>query len=322
MESLNFSSIPDTSVTLPNDRTLIICLPINAVYGSSTLDVFAVACLTDNNPALSHKILIGNGDRCPDAGAIDTGTGDIVVRRAEAPLDISFSDAEITDQVSYELAEARFWTDGDQFEITLSFNQIIDLNGFTALQVEILLDSDRNLNTRQFRMIPPQGLGNEKPSWGGDVSLSFWLDDMETITSFDMSYGISYYPLPFGSRREQATDTDLELFPFNDGTWRVECDQLILRVSLSIFDSYELISDPASDSGVIIRHATDGRMISGYIRLTKLTGTEDLTPEMGHAFNTETGQILEPLMWDPTVMIIEQNPAEYGLVWGVCPCKD
>lgn len=316
MESFDFSSIPGASVTLPNDRTLIICLPTNAVYGSSALDVFAVAYLTGNNPALGHEILTGNGDRCPDAGAIYTETGDIVVRRAGAPLDISFSDAEITGQVPYEITEARFRTDGDQFEITLSFNQIIDLNGFTALQGGILLDSDRNLNTGQFRMIPPQGLGDEIPSWGGDVSLSFELDDMETITSFNLSYGTSYYPLPFGSRREQATYPDLELFPFNDGTWRVDGDQLILRGSLSIFDSSELISDPASDSGVIIRHATDGRMITRIYTLDEVTGAKDVTPEMGRAFNTGTGQILEPLVWDPTVMISEQDPAEYGLVWG------
>lgn len=316
MESLNFSSIPGASVALLNDRTLTIRLPTNAVYGSSALDVFAVAYLTGNNPALSHKILTGNGDRCPDAGAIDTETGEVVVRHAGAPVNASFSGTVNSGQDKYELSEARFRTDGDQFEITLSFNQTIDLNGFKALQGGLLLDSDRKLNTGQFRMIRPHGLGYEIPSWGGDVSLSFLFDDRETITSLKLSYGTAYYLLPFGSRREQATYPDLELFPFNDGTWHVQGDQLIFRGSLSIFDSYELISDPMSDSRVIIRHATDGRMITRVYTLDEMTGTKDVTPEKGRAFDTGTGQIIEPLMWDPTVMISEQDPSEYGLVWG------
>jgi len=121
MESLNFSSLPGASVTLPSDRTLTICLPTNTVYGNSAIDVFAVTYLTGNNPVLSHRILAGNGDRCPDAGAIDTETGGVVVRRSWAPLNVSFNGTENPGQDPYELAEARFRTVGDQFETTLFF---------------------------------------------------------------------------------------------------------------------------------------------------------------------------------------------------------
>ena len=324
-----FSQIPGASVALPNNRTLTLRLPTDAIHGSSTLDIFAVAYLTGNNPILSHKILYGNGDRCPDAGALDTATGNVVVRHAGAPVNATMTALLDGSGSEYQLVQAQFRTVGDQFEITLFYNQLIDLSSFEALRGGIVLDSDRSLNTGQLCMIRPHGLGDEIPSWGGDVSLSFWLDDVGTITSFKLSYGTLFSPVPFGYGTgsysipllgcSTGSFINFERFPFNDGSWHVQDNMLILRGSLSLFDASELIadlSDSTCNSDEIIRHATDGRMITRIYTVDESTGEKSVTPEMGRAFDSGTGQTLEPLRWDPASMISKKDPAEYGLVWG------
>jgi plastocyanin len=325
MEILSFSQISGASVMLPNSRTLTLHLPTTAIGGIDSLDVFAVAYSEGDNPILSQKILNGNGDRIPNAGALDTATGEKVVRHPGAPVNATMIAEPDSGQGGYQLTEAQFRTFDDQFEITLSFDKPINLSNSIALQGGIVFDSDRSLATGQLQMDTrnSHGLGLEIPTWGGDVELTFRFDDVQTIRSLGLSYGRNYaptlfsLPINFGSPCGQNAYPLTGLKACNDGSWHVQDNRLVLTGSLSPLDSFtegEDTVDIPSDSNEIIRHATDGRMNVRVYTVDEATGAEHVTPEMGRAFDTETGQVLEPLMWDSNLMKSESDPQEYGEV--------
>jgi hypothetical protein len=320
----SFDQIPGASTALQND-TLTINLPTNAIEGSDAVDVFAMAYAPSNNPITSHRTILGNGDRCPNTGVLDTKIGSAVIRRQGAPVDVAMTGVLNNSQGYYELTKAEFRTFGDQFEMTLLFNHPIDLESFNTLSGGVILDSDRSLMTGQLPMIHPQGLGYEIPSWGGDVKLSFDMRNWTTLEpSFLLHWGTTpVFPIPFGSRCEQESYRSMEKLPCNDGGWHVQDNQLIMTGSLSIFDALEIISYPDDpdqsgelNPGEFNRRPTDGRMITRVFTSDQST-IDDVTPEMGHALDTGTGRILDPLMWDPDLMIREQDPLEYGLVLGM-----
>jgi hypothetical protein len=321
IESIHFSLIQDASVTLQNSTTMTIQLPLDPVGGNDSVDVFAVAYFEGNNPILDQRILLGNGDRCPNVGAVDTITGDLVVRQHGEPVDVVMNVAPNNPQAAYEIVGSRFRTLGDQFEITLNFDQSIDLASFVALRGGIVIDSDRSLETGQIVMTQPEGLGLEIPSWGGDVILSFWLDDQETIMSFRLIYETNggtlfSVSIPFGSPCEQDIYPSTGILACNDGGWHVQDNKLIMSGSLSILDSMEQIIELSTKSSEFTRYSADGHMILRTYTVDEETGEKDVTPDMGRVWDTSNGEIIEPLFWNSKQKISMQDPAEYGLVWG------
>ena len=272
-------------------NTLTVKLPVDVLGGTTAVDVFAVAHMGDRADPI-----IGNGDRCPEAGSLDTSTGEVVVRQLGVPLDVTFNDPEDDNQNGQDLTSARFHTFGDQFQIILTFADPIDLSDyFYELSGAVIMDSDRDLLTGF------SGMGDKIPTWGGDVRLLYTVNRM--TPTFLLRYG--------------GCTNCLWVFgpPNSDGRWLVQGNQLIITGSLSVFDAraFALIIDDAVEE--VERRTTDGRMITTVH--TSDAKMADRMPEGGRAFDTGTEQVLEPLVWDPDVTISETDPEEFGEVSGM-----
>lgn len=265
-------------------NTLTVKLPVDVLGGTTAVDVFAVAHMGGRPDPI-----IGNGDRCPEAGSLDTSTGEVVVRQPGVPLDVTFNDPEDDNQNGQDLTSARFRTFGDQFQIILTFADPIDLSDyFYELSGAVILDSDCDLLTGF------SGMGNKIPTWGGDIELLYTVNRM--APTFLLHYGHCKGCLwVFGP-------------PNSDGRWLVQGNQLIITGSLSVFDARAFAG--IVDEGVeeIERRTADGRMITTVH--TSDARLADIMPEGGRAFDTGTEQVLEPLMWDPDVTISEADPEE------------
>jgi hypothetical protein len=141
----HLSDISGASVFVEGN-TLTVNLPVNVLGGTTAVDVFAVAHVRSNPDPI--KPIVGNGDRCPEAGSLDTSTGEVVVRQPGVLLDVTFNDPEDDNQNGQDLTAARFRTFGDQFQIILTFADPIDLSDyFYDLSGAVIMDSDRNLLT-------------------------------------------------------------------------------------------------------------------------------------------------------------------------------
>lgn len=272
-------------------NTLTVKLPVDVLGGTTAVDVFAVAHMGDRPDPI-----IGNGDRCPEAGSLDTSTGEVVVRQPGVPLDVTFNDPEDDNQNGQDLTAARFRTFGDQFQIILTFADPIDLSDyFYDLSGAVIMDSDRNLLTGF------SGMRDKIPTWGGDVGLLYTVNRM--TPTFLLRHGV-------------CTDC-FQVFgpPNSDGRWLVQGNQLIITGSLSVFDAraFAWIIDEGVEE--VERRTTDGRMITTVH--TSDAKVADRMPEGGCAFDTGTEQVLEPLVWDPDVTISETDPEEVGEVSGM-----
>ncbi|MDL1975396.1 MAG: hypothetical protein LWX55_11595 [Deltaproteobacteria bacterium] len=80
-QTTSFPDIPCASAFVEGNR-LTVNFPVNVLGGASAVDVFAVAHEGGNLYGI-----VGNCDRCPEAGYLDTSTGEAVVRRPGIPLD-------------------------------------------------------------------------------------------------------------------------------------------------------------------------------------------------------------------------------------------
>ena len=285
------SDISGASVFV-DGNTLTVKLPVDVLGGTMAVDVFAIAHMGDRPDPI-----IGNGDRCPEAGSLDTSTGELVVRQPGVLLDVTFNDPEDDNQNGQDLTAARFHTFGDQFQIILTFADPIDLSDyFYELSGAVILDSDRDLLTGFSSM------GYEIPTWGGDIVL-FYTVNCLTPPTFLLRYADCASCLwVFGP-------------PNSDGRWLVQGNQLIITGSLSVFDAraFAWIIDEGVEE--VERLTTDGRMITTVH--TSDAKVADSMPEGGRAFDTGTGQVLEPLVWDPDVTISETDPEEFGEVSGM-----
>lgn len=297
-------------VYLPNSTSLYVQLPTQVLDGAQDVDVFAMGWFRGNNASLSHTLLFGNGDRVPDAGAIESATGDLVVRRAVPPIDVSMAVQSDDSFAANEIVGARLRTFGDQFELALELEDTIDPASWAALRGGVVIDSDRRLKTGQVPMTPPHGLGDQIPSWGGDVQLSFWMDDQQTQLAFQLQYEAPEYPVAFGSGCAQ--DTHLAgLAPCNDGRWRIDGNRLIFAGSLSMLDAEEYVIDIASSTSQRTRHPSDGRLITRFFTIDEATGAEDPVPAAGRAWDTGSTTIRDPLEWDTALMQSDADPEEY-----------
>ncbi|KAF5414537.1 MAG: Subtilisin-like serine protease [Candidatus Methanogaster sp.] len=287
----NFSNISGASASVFGN-TLTVKLPVNVLGGTTAVDVFAVAHIGDRPDQI-----IGNGDRCPEAGSLDTSTGEVVVRQSGVPLDVTFNDPEDDNQNGQDLTSARFRTFGDQFQIILTFADPIDLSDyFYELSGAVILDSDRDLLTG-FR-----GMGDKIPTWGGDIELLYTVNRM--TPTFLLRYGHCKGCFLFFGPHD------------SDGRWLVWGNQLIITGSLSVFDARAFAG--IVDDGVeeVERRTTDGQMIAT-VHTSDYAKMADIMPEGGRTFDTGTGQVLEPLVWDPDVTISKTDPEEFGEVSGM-----
>lgn len=308
--SMLLNYIEGAGVYLPNSTSLYVQLPTQVLDAAQDVDVFAMAYFRGNNASLSRTLLFGNGDRVPDAGAINAATGDLVVRRLVSPIDVSMAVPPDDPLAANEIVGARFRTFGDQFELTLELEDAIDPASSVALRGGVVIDSDSRLETGQVPMRPPHGLGDEIPSWGGDVQLSFWMDNQQTQLTFQLQYEAPEYPVAFGSGCAPATYL-AGLAPCNDGRWRIDGNRLILSGSLSMLDAEEYVIDIAASTSQRTRHPSDGRLITRFFTIDEATGAEDPVPASGRAWDTASNTIRDPLAWDEALIQSEPDPEEY-----------
>ena len=289
-QTTSFSDIPGASAFVEGNK-LTVKLPVDILGGTTAVDVFAVAHEGGNSYGI-----VGNGDRCPEAGYLDTSTGEAVVRRPGIPLDITFSDPGGDNQHSgQDLTAARFRTFGDQFQIILTFANLVEpLSLSYNLSGTVIMDSDRNLLTGFM------GLGDDIPTWGGDVALVYTINYLSPMLNLSFGAGGGSFLL-FGP-------------PTSDGRWLVQENRLIMTGSLSVFDARALYVNGGQKE--VERRPTDGRMITSGSTFDKLL-TSDIMPEGGSAFDTGMGEILDPLVWDPAITISEDDPEEFGGVSGM-----
>ncbi|MBI3469666.1 MAG: hypothetical protein HY000_42250 [Planctomycetes bacterium] len=271
--------------------TLTITVPLGAIGNPRAVDVFAVAHARDD---ASH--IAGSGDRAPDYGAIDTATGQVVVRRpgvtqwvtvtdtpGDTPLD-PFSRMPL----GYDITSAQFITIADQFFTNLAFTQPVNPTNIvygTHLSGEIVLDSDRSLVTG------PIPLGEDIPTWGGDTRLSFDLSGLAPKILLQPS--AEGTPVMFGSDR-------------NDGHWLAVGNTLSLTGSLSLFDAFHLASLGLKQG--TFRVPTDGSM-NAQVNTLFNQRLADTLPGQNRVVDTGTGGVLAPFKWDATGTVSCTDPA-------------
>ncbi|KAF5418427.1 MAG: hypothetical protein C5S49_01785 [Candidatus Methanogaster sp.] len=284
------SDVPGASASV-SGNVLSVSLPAGVIGGTAAVDVFAVAHKGGNPYSI-----IGNGDRCPEAGTLDTSTGEVIVRRPGVSLDVTFNDP-VGDcrNNGQDITAARFRTFGDQFQIILTFADPVDpLDLSYELSGTVTMDSDRSLLTGF------EGIGDAIPTWGGDADLSFHVCQLAPIFS-----------LAFGSG-----SGSLLLFgpPNSDGRWMVQGNQLIMTASLSVFDARALFT--LGWEGEVKRMPADGRTIATIGTFDYLLIADNI-PEWGCALDTDSGAVLAPMVWDADATITETDPEEFGGISGM-----
>ena len=285
----DLSAIPGASVQVAG-ATITVILPVNALNNTTALDLFAVAHVG----GFPYSIW-GNGDRCPDSGSLNTATGTVVVRRPAAALDLTFTDPADDNSNGQDMTAARIRTYGDQFEITITLADPINLYSYSyELTGDVLMDSDRSLLTGWL------GMGAAIPTWGADVQLLFVVNYLSPLLTFSFGGGAGS-ALTLGP-------------PLSDGRWLAQGNQLTLAASASVFDARGL--SIVNGQPVVERRLTDGRMIIALDTTWNLTFSDYMPPHT-QAFDLATGQVLTPLAWDPNKTVVWTDPEEFGGVSGM-----
>jgi hypothetical protein len=294
----DFAQISGASASVAGN-VMTFALPVLALGAPTAVDLFIA---TSFRGAIFD--VSADGDRCPDAGAIDTATGGIVIRRPIAhPIDVTFTDpvGDSTGGRNVDITSARFRSFGDQLEITLEFANPIGYSSLAYhLDGAVLLDSDHTLFTGF------QGMGDVIQTWGGDVRLTF------SITKWQRDLRLRYF------QGEMTTWTVFQP-PRNDGRYRISGNQLVLTASSSLFDARiqtsELVQGQWQDAW--IRQPVSGDMWC-QLATTASSLRADVLPEDGGALDTISGQAVAPLAWQPDLTITATDPEdEYGIITGM-----
>ena len=118
------------------------------------------------------------GDRVPKFGAIDTSTGNVVVRDpVRTRINTVTNVGQARSGSPYYITTTSFASIADQFFTSLSFSRPIGSDGTLVGQLD--LDSDRSLDTGEIPMRGAIQDGMRFPSFGGDTSLWFRFGDIE-----------------------------------------------------------------------------------------------------------------------------------------------
>jgi hypothetical protein len=249
------------------------------------------------------------GDRVPKFGAIDTSTGNVVVRD---PVRTRINTVTNVGQASagspYYITGASFASIADQFFTSLYFSQPIGSAGTLVGQLD--LDSDRSLDTGDIPMRGAIQDGTGVPSFGGDTSLWFRLGGIEGAL-IHLEHDQSYDPFDDPDAVFGGQD--------NDGRWVVSGSTLTLVSSISTFDPFQItFKDPLTEAST--RFSTYPNQGDMYARCTLTdelgTVTYDSLPRgLGSGVvDTATGQVVAPLTLDQNQNRWVAPPSPVGIL--------
>ena len=243
----------------------------------------------------------GQGDRLPKYGAIDSSTGEVVVRDPVRTR-IAYVSATpgSTSNGPYALQGALFTAIADQFSVSLIYSQAINPS-YATLQGQLVLDADRSLATGDIPMTGNIQRGTGIPTWGGDVMLNFSIGGIQG-PSFTLIHDLFYDPFYDPSADLGGSD--------NDGRWLYKGNALTLTSSLSTFEPFEQVAQGVQNGS--LRIPTDGDMYARVDMVNDLDVPYDSLPSAPGVVDTATGQTLQPLTWDPARMVSMNDPAGTG----------
>jgi hypothetical protein len=282
-----------TATLFNNDHDLQVSVP--STFTAS--DVFAFA----HGRSGFNDSGTGNGDRCPEAGALNTATGTVEIRQPSSLVDTGLYDWSGT-----TLQGWGFQTFGDQFRIHVSYQYPIDPLSL-HFQGRVELDTDRSLRTglvqTPFLIHSPF---NEIPSWGWDVAIQF-----------QGGVGVASDPTPFyldfgkQSLFIHPPQSSCPFFPFgerhNDGRWYVDGNNLVLEGSLSILDARKWCL-PGGGVKDVSRVPTDGR-VTGRLFTSDYKNITDMIPKNDQAFDVAGKTEVLAIKWIPEKMVSGTAPA-------------
>lgn len=283
------------ALTVDRDAgTLRASIPLALLGGGPAMDVFVVCNQRGQSSGDAE------GDRCPDYGALDTASRQVVARRVGvtqcAHLPDPAGDSPHTG--TYDLTGLTVTTIADQFHFTLTFAEPFGPGSGTfnkSPMGAISVDGDADLMTGWLPM------GDAIASWGGDVWFYYWVAERNLPLNF-FTLTIS----PIGVKEELGVDD-------NDGRFVVYAPDRTLTISgsLSLLDGERRGSE--NGQTVSARVPTSGRMLL-QAETAWYTDFSDGAPAPGRVFDPATGQVHPPLEWDPDATISAEDPAEYGIV--------
>jgi len=229
------------------------------------------------------------GDRVPRFGAIDTSTGNVVVRD---PVRTRINTVTNVGQASagspYYITGASFASIADQFFTSLYFSQPIGSAGTLVGQLD--LDSDRSLDTGDIPMRGAIQDGTGVPSFGGDTSLWFRLGGIEGAL-IHLEHDQSYDPFDDPDAVFGGQD--------NDGRWVISGNTLTLATSISTFDPFRIAFQGTNEVSLRLSTDNQGDMYARCTLTDELgTVTYDSLPRGLGVVDTATGQVIAPLALD------------------------
>jgi hypothetical protein len=271
---------------LEGDR-LFLDLPLSLIDQPAAVDVFALS-----SGAFSGSS--GSGDRVPNFGALDTASGQVVIRQARSTQITTVTDAT-GDQGAEgrDLVAAEFTSIADQFETTLRFSETVDPadpSFLFDLHGELIVDGDRSLGTGGVTM------GDEIPTWGGDQRISFQINDLNA--QLLLQPGPSGFVL-FGEGE-------------NDGRWLARENALSLAGSQSLLDAFQLTTTGSDEQQVVRLPSLASPLVQA--QTTSLTGaTADRFGEPHQAIDVSTGRFLSPFTWQVGKTVTAPDPVELNV---------
>lgn len=279
-----------TGTPVLSGNALVIPIPLQALGNPTAVDVFAISHRGSlENTSGTYR---GTGDRSPNFGALDTASGQVVVRRPAPTRFVQLADptGDVT-QLAFDVDVFAYAVIADQVEFFLQFTTAFDPTRATLAPGPwgaILVDSDRNILTGGRFM------GDEIPTWGGDMELFFNVSAQRVPgVLFELHPDAQGNALPFGQKR-------------NDGRWLGFGNQLVMTSSLSVFDAFVV----RPDEHRFERVPTDGRMIAQVTTLNQTFLPGDSVPNGKAALDGATGATVQPLSWNGAQRVSEDDPRD------------
>lgn len=238
----------------------------------------------------------GNGDRAPDFGWLEAGTG-VTASSVVAPRAAATTFRTVTDNVGdvsnpglLDIVSASIFTLIDQVIVGVDFNQGFDPTAVTHPFYAglVVFDSDRSLATGGIND------GSAIPSVGGDAALQW-----------QFSNGVAAHSLTF----DPSGRSGLVFGEANsDGRWGVQGNSVTFALSISAIDPFIVsslslfIEPPGTDDplNAVTRVTGDGRMRVSF--QTVFDGSEnDSAPDNNVFYDTGAGSVVARLEYNQPV---------------------
>jgi hypothetical protein len=266
-------------------------IPLNWIGNPTGVDVVAKVQL--NNPSQ----VAGDGDRAPNFGALDTQSGQVVVRQPVPTRSVTVTDpfGDSRNDLGFDITALQVSTLADQFFMTLAFSEAFDLTQLSSAGPagRIVIDGDRSLETGGIFM------GNHIPTWGGDVEINF-----------DLSIPLTPQFLLFFDPSGAFTLFDGDI---SDGRWLTQGNRLEIAGALSLLDAFQFKGGRGVLLEDIVRVPVQGDLVvqAETFTLGELAPV-DTSPNGGQALDTAAQAIAVPYAWDPAQTIVRTDPEEFG----------